>query len=113
MSKTVHDIKVLGPGMGDFTRLNYGMEEGDWCITQGTNKSYVVGWWEGKVGMLDFPETSADEAVWLVEGKIALTDTEGGRIEFSAGQGYLLPRGFAGRWETISDAKKLYVLLMP
>lgn len=49
--------------------------------------------------------------MWLVEGKIALTDVNGERKEFTAGEGYLLPAGFAGRWETLVDAKKFYVLL--
>ena len=113
MSKLIQDIKELGAGLGEYTKLEYGMDEGDWRAAEGTNGNYVIGFWEGKVGSVEFPETGADEACWLVEGKIALTDVNGARKEFSAGQGYLLPKGFAGKWETISDAKKFYVLLEP
>ncbi|WP_321787717.1 cupin domain-containing protein [Paraburkholderia sp. J94] len=113
MSKLIHDVKELGAGLGDYTKLDYGMDEGDWRGAEGQSGNYVVGWWEGKVGSVEFPATGADEAVWLVEGKIALTDVNGGRKEFTAGQGYLLPAGFAGRWETVEDAKKFYVLLEP
>jgi len=111
MTKLIQDIKTLGAGVGAFTKLDFGMDEGDWCAATGQSKDYVVGWWEGKVGAVDFPETAADEVVWLAEGRIALTDVEGARKEFTAGQAYLLPAGFAGRWETLEDAKKLYVLL--
>ncbi|MGS1036236.1 cupin domain-containing protein [Burkholderia glumae] len=111
MSKLIHDIVLLGAGLGEFTRLDYGMDECDWRACAGKSRGYVVGWWEGKVGSVEFPATEADEAVWLVEGRIALTDVEGNRREYSAGQGYLLPAGFAGRWETLEDAKKFYVLL--
>ncbi|GAB7538150.1 cupin domain-containing protein [Burkholderia sp. 22PA0099] len=111
MSKLVQDIVPLGAGLGDFTRLDYGMDECDWRASAGKSGGHVVGWWEGKVGAVDFPATEADEAVWLVEGRIALTDAEGTRKEFAAGQGYLLPAGFAGRWETLEDAKKFYVVL--
>ncbi|WP_069266139.1 cupin domain-containing protein [Paraburkholderia nodosa] len=111
MSKLIQDIVPLGAGIGEFTKLEYGMDESDWRATVGKNNHYVIGWWEGKVGVVDFPATTADEAVWLVEGKIALTDANGARKEFAAGQGYLLPAGFAGRWETLEDAKKFYVVL--
>lgn len=111
MSKLIQDIVQLGAGLGEFTQLDFGMDESDWRATEGQSGKYVIGWWEGKVGAVDFPATTADEAVWLVEGKIALTDVNGERKEFTAGEGYLLPAGFAGRWETLVDAKKFYVLL--
>ncbi|WP_027796901.1 cupin domain-containing protein [Paraburkholderia acidipaludis] len=111
MSKLIQDIVLLGAGEGEFTRLEFGMDEIDWRGAAGESRNYVAGWWEGKVGSVDFPETAADEAVWLTEGRIALTDVAGNRKEFRAGQGYLLPAGFAGRWETLEDAKKFYVVL--
>ncbi|WP_179404500.1 cupin domain-containing protein [Burkholderia guangdongensis] len=111
MSKLIKDIAPLGAGVGEFTKLDFGMDESDWRAAEGKSRNYIVGWWEGKVGSVEFPETAADEAVWIVEGRIALTDVEGNRKEFGAGEGYLLPAGFAGRWETIADAKKFYVLL--
>jgi uncharacterized protein len=111
MSKLIQDIKQLGAGLGEFTKLDFGMDESDWRAAEGRSNNYVIGMWEGKVGAVDFPATTADEAVWLVEGKIALTDVNGTRKEFAAGEGYLLPAGFAGRWETLEDAKKFYVLL--
>jgi len=57
------------------------------------------------------PVSASAQEVIVTEGKIALTDEAGGRREFSAGEGYLLPKGFAGRWETLVDAKKIAVTL--
>ncbi|MBV8125913.1 MAG: DUF861 domain-containing protein [Burkholderiaceae bacterium] len=111
MSKLIQDIKTLGAGVGSFTQLDFGMDESDWCALTGASQGHVVGWWEGKVGAVDFPATTADEVVWLAEGRIALTDAQGGRREFAAGDAYFVQAGFAGRWETLEDAKKLYVLL--
>lgn len=68
MSKLIQDIVPLGAGLGEFTRLDYGMDECDWRASAGPSAGHVIGWWEGKVGALDFPATEADEAVWLVEG---------------------------------------------
>jgi uncharacterized cupin superfamily protein len=109
----VKDIVSIGSGFGEFTKLEYGMDESDWRATSGTSDGYIVGWWEGKVGAVEFPPTTCGEVSWIVEGRIALTDKNGERREFVAGEGYLLPQGFEGRWETIEDAKKFYVLLEP
>src|ERR1700712_1764263 len=97
MSKLIQDIAPLGEGIGQFTKLDYGMDESDWRAAEGQSGNYVVGWWEGKVGAVEFPATTADEAVWLVEGKIALTDVKGGCREFTAGQGVFFPPPFSGR----------------
>lgn len=113
MSRLIGDITRLRAGVGEHTVPNFGMDEEDWCAARGEAISYTVGWWEGRVGAVDFPPTTADEIVWLAEGHVALTDLEGGRIELRAGDAYRLPAGFAGRWETLQDAKKLYVLLEP
>lgn len=113
MSKSIQDITRLGAGVGQHSKPDYGMDEDDWCAFQGRASGYTVGWWAGRVGAVDFPATTADEIVWLAQGRIALTDLEGGRIEFRAGDSWRLPAGFAGRWETLEDASKLYVLLDP
>jgi uncharacterized cupin superfamily protein len=113
MTRLVSDIIRLGAGVGTHTKPDYGMDEDDWCGLRGPASGYQVGWWEGRVGAVDFPPTVSDEIVWLAQGRIALTDVQGGRVEFAAGDAYRLPAGFAGRWETLEDAKKLYLLLDP
>lgn len=111
MTKTVADIIALNTGIASFQKLDYGMDEGDWRAAEGSNKGYAVGLWEGKQGEVEFPAMPYDEACWITEGRVALIDSAGGRREFSAGQGYVLPKGFAGRWITMEDAKKFYVVL--
>jgi uncharacterized cupin superfamily protein len=111
MSKTVADIIALDAGVAQFQKLDYGMDEGDWRAASGRNTGYAVGLWEGKRGEVDFPAMPYDEACWITSGRIALIDEQGGRREFGAGQGYLLPKGFAGRWITLEDASKFYVVL--
>lgn len=109
-TKLLKDIITLGAGQGTFTALDFGMDESDWKTTEGGCNGYVVGWWAGEPGELDFPATTSDEAAWVTAGRVAITDTEGNRREFVAGEGYLLPKGFAGRWETLEAAQKLYVI---
>jgi len=110
--KTVSDIQAISFANGVFTALDYGMDESEQrIIDSAATKRYGVTLWQGKVGAVDFSATQTTEVCWLTEGKIALTDEAGGRREYSAGEGYLLPKGFAGRWETLVDAKKIAVTL--
>lgn len=109
--KTIQDIRPVSFSIGDFTPLNYGMEESENKIAAGSASGYGVSLWQGKVGAVDFPATEVTEICWITEGRIALADEAGGRVEFGAGQGYILPKGFAGRWETLVDAKKIAVIL--
>lgn len=111
MIKTVADIIDIQGSLANFQQLDYGMDEADWRAASGGNSAYGVGLWEGKAGDVEFPAMPYAEACWIIEGRIALCDEQGGRKEFGAGQGYILPKGFAGRWITIADAKKFYVTL--
>jgi uncharacterized protein len=105
MSKTVNDIQPISFAAGAFTTLDYGMDESELRLGSAACRRYSLALWQGKVGAVDFPATETTEVCWLTEGKIALTD------EFSAGEGYVLPKGFAGRWETLVDAKKMALIL--
>lgn len=111
MVRLIKDILPLSATEGTFTKLDFGMDESDWKAAQGKSSGYVIGWWEGKVGATDFPASTSTEVFLMTEGRIALTDVEGNRKEMQAGEAYLLPPGFAGHWETLEDAKKLYILL--
>ncbi|WP_077033613.1 cupin domain-containing protein [Pelomonas sp. KK5] len=112
MTKTVNDIQSINFASGVFTPLDYGMDESEARVASGAvSRKFNVALWQGKVGAVDFPATETTEVCWLTEGRVALTDEAGGRREFSAGEGYLLPKGFAGRWETLADAKKIAVIL--
>jgi len=41
---------------------------------------------------------------------VALENLEGKRWEFSPGEGFVVPGGFAGTWEVIEDCTKFYVI---
>ena len=44
MSKLIQDIAPLGEGIGQFTKLDYGMDESDWRAAEGQSGNYVIGW---------------------------------------------------------------------
>jgi uncharacterized cupin superfamily protein len=53
---------------------------------------------------------SESEFCCLIRGRVALENLEGSRWEFSAGDGFLVPAGFAGTWEVIEDCTKFYAI---
>lgn len=85
MIKLIKDILLLGVGVGEFMKFDFGMDESDWCVVEGKSGNYIVGWWEGKVGLVEFLEMVVDEVVWFVEGWIVLIDVEGNCKEFMLG----------------------------
>lgn len=49
----------------------------------------------------------------LLEGHIRLTGDDGSMREFSAGDAFVIPAGFAGTWETVQATRKYYALYEP
>ena len=53
---------------------------------------------------------SESEFCCLTQGRVALENEGGDRWEFSAGEGFVVPAGFAGTWEVIEDCTKFYAI---
>ena len=51
---------------------------------------------------------SESEFCCLTRGRVALESEGGGRWEFAAGDGFVVPAGFTGTWEVIEDCTKFY-----
>lgn len=49
----------------------------------------------------------------LLCGRVVLVSGEGERCEFSPGDSFVIPAGFAGTWEVVEDCRKLYVIFEP
>jgi len=49
----------------------------------------------------------------LLEGRVAITSDAGERLEFAAGDSFVVPAGFAGTWEVIVACRKLYAIFEP
>jgi uncharacterized protein len=68
-----------------------------------------AGVWEGAVGKWRVRYTE-DEFCHLLAGTVELADEAGGTRRFTAGDSFVIPAGFAGTWETLAPARKLYVV---
>jgi len=51
-----------------------------------------------------------DEFCFLLSGQVRLTGSDGQIQIFETGQGFLIPAGFVGIWESIGRVQKYYVI---
>ena len=74
-------------------------------------KEIVVEVWEAETAKLAINEPFPyDEFVYILSGKLILTDTEGNKTEYVAGDSLVVPLGFMGIWEMVGDYRELIVI---
>lgn len=52
--------------------------------------------WECDPGTLEIKDLAIDEAIFIIDGEVHLTDKAGKTTIFRAGEGYVIPKGFTG-----------------
>ena len=55
--------------------------------------------------------TDIDEFVYVLSGKLILTEPNGTAHEFTAGDSLVLPKGFTGTWEMQGNYRELVVIM--
>jgi uncharacterized protein len=73
---------------------------------------FFAGVWEATRGAWRVRYTE-HEFCHLLSGRIVITSETGDRQEFSAGDSFVIPSGFAGTWEVVEDCRKLYAIFEP
>lgn len=56
---------------------------------------------------------SENEFCHLLQGRVRISDSAGHSSTFKAGDTFVVPAGFAGEWEVLEPARKLYVIYEP
>jgi uncharacterized cupin superfamily protein len=74
-------------------------------------RGLTLGTWACNEGAVEIQGHAVDEACFVVSGSVTLTDSEGRSETFSAGDAFLLPRGFRGTWAQSDNFKKLFVAI--
>ncbi len=59
---------------------------------------FTVGVWACDAGTLAINDLAIDEACYLIDGEVIITDVHGNMERFVAGDAFLLKRGFVGTW---------------
>ena len=83
-----------------------------WNHFTGEDDRLYCGIWESTPGKV---KVAYDEWEFchFIEGKAILTNEEGKSWTIKKGDGFIIPAGFKGTWETVKKVKKHYVILMP
>ena len=115
----VKAIKVIGPGNGtpfvppisDYDSASEGWSETKVRCLELSTKHAVVGYWSGEPGRVTFERWPYTEVCCILTGKIALEDTAGGRVEFGAGDNFIVPKDWPGAWLTLETSSKVFLAL--
>lgn len=59
---------------------------------------FTVGVWACDAGTLTIENLAIDEACYLIDGEVIISDAHGNTERFVAGEAFLLKRGFVGTW---------------
>jgi len=59
---------------------------------------FTVGVWACDAGTLEISDLGVDEACYLIEGEVVISDAAGNSERYTAGEAFVLHRGFSGTW---------------
>jgi uncharacterized cupin superfamily protein len=76
------------------------------AYTAPTAGIFTAGVWACDAGTLEIQDLAIDEACYLVEGEVVITDRYGNSERFIAGEAFLLRQGFVGTWHMPVPIKK-------
>jgi uncharacterized cupin superfamily protein len=74
--------------------------------------AFHCGVWEGEVGAWRVAYTE-HEFCHLLAGRVRLLADDGNETLLAAGDSFVIPAGFAGVWEVLERARKLYAVYEP
>ena len=107
---------LAGLNLGEFAP--YEQEYGN-LVARGVDSFYTedgefsAGIWESKPGEMSFPEMGYYELMYVVDGSVTMTDTEGRSKTYTKGQGFVVPPDWGGTFKVGPDGlRKIWVVYM-
>ena len=104
--------KLEGEGLGEFgpySKLSDFDARGH-TFYQSVDGKLTIGVWEATPGVLDIPDPyEVDELMYVLEGKIVLTDADGNESTHGPDDGVVLPKGWTGTFAVPDGVRKIYV----
>jgi uncharacterized protein len=59
---------------------------------------FTAGVWACDAGTLEITDLGVDEACYLIEGEVEISDAQGNCERYGPGEAFVLHRGFTGTW---------------
>jgi uncharacterized protein len=83
-----------------------------WNFFSDQSGRFHVGRWSSTPGRWRVRYTE-DELCVMTAGRVVLHGSAGERLEFIAGDAFVVPAGFEGTWEVLEECGKIYAILQP
>lgn len=90
-------------------RKSGGVYVGETIIHQNADATARFGVWEADVSktrLIDYPFT---EYVLMISGRLVVINDDGSQNEFTAGDTFVMPKGFTGIWDIRERMKKQHI----
>jgi uncharacterized cupin superfamily protein len=83
-----------------------------WNLHSDVTGQFHAGRWASTAGAwrVHYTET---EFCHLLQGRVRIRSADGASWDFGPGDAFVVPAGFAGTWEVVEDAVKLYAIFEP
>lgn len=103
--------KAFVPSLSDYIEPSPGWTETEYrCLSIASTRT-TVGYWTGEPGAVSFESWPYTEVCSILAGKVAIEDKFEKRVEFSSGDGFIVPKGFMGRWITLEPSTKIFMAI--
>ena len=73
---------------------------------------FSSGVWSSEPGKWKISYTE-EEFCHMIEGRSIITEDGGASVEVSAGESFVIPRGFVGTWEVVERTTKQFAIYEP
>jgi uncharacterized cupin superfamily protein len=80
-----------------------------WTHYADPSGKFFAGLWQSEVGKWRIAYTE-EEYCQVLQGRSILTDALGNAVTVSAGESFVIPRGFVGTWEVLEPTRKIFVI---
>lgn len=80
-----------------------------WNAYSGSDAKFSAGVWQSEIGKWRIRYTE-EEYCHVLEGVSVITDAHGQAVTVTAGDRFVIPRGFIGTWEVVEPTRKIYVI---
>ena len=70
-----------------------------------------TGVWRCTEGGWTIASFSVDEVMVILSGRVRLTASDGTVNELAKGDMFFVPKGWSGRWDTLEEMEKAYVIV--
>ncbi|MGE0239172.1 MAG: cupin domain-containing protein [Parvibaculaceae bacterium] len=99
------------PPLSDYASASPEWKEVEYRFFEGLDASLTGGYWTGEAGKVSFEAWPYTEMCSILSGRVALCDTRGQKLEFGPGDGFIVPKGWAGSWITLERTSKIFLAI--